>query len=124
MMHLYSIIISLINNEAKLNSHDPRNISLKTTKKEFYKIYLPISHNRYRNMNMTMACQFSSYRDCNSFRSHRRDLALLPVHPGKPQRGSVALIINNFDMMILKFVKGTREKDKENRQLKHILRIQ
>ena len=93
-------------------------------KKGRFKTYLPISHNRYRNMNMTMGCQFSSYRDCNSVRSHRRDLALLPVQPEKPQRGSVALIINNFDVMILKFVKGTREKDKENGQLKHILRIQ
>lgn len=93
----------------KRSGTDPRKI--KTVKNSLFKIYIPISHNRYRNMNMTLACQFSLYRDGNSFRSHRWDLALLPVHPEKPRRGSVALKINNFNVMICK-------RDKEKGQKK------
>lgn len=80
-------------------------------------MYLRISHNLYRNVNMTMVCQYAPYRDYNSFRSHRWDLALPLVHPQMPRMGSVVLKMNDFDVMILQFVKRTGEKDKENRQL-------
>lgn len=73
-------------------------------------------------MNMTMVCQYATYRR-HSIDSHRWDLVLPLVHPEVPRRGSLALKMNNCDVMILKFVRKRGEKDKEYGQLEDILHL-